>query len=125
MAETEPLVYDHAYIAQGNGDLAQVTDFRLNYTNKGKLVQTQRGRRGVVKGKPEVNVSFNGSIDEDGIERDYAKLVQQGTIKQLRAHAPGGDSYVVDGMYTTFELNGPLEDATAFSATFIGFLAKR
>jgi len=117
----DQLVFPQSYLAMGNGDLVQVTDFKVSLNNKGKQVHTQRRPgAGVVKGKPECSVTFNSSIDEGGSERDYWALVQKGTVKQIRAKTPGGKTFVVNGMYTMCDLNGPLEDATTISCTFIG-----
>lgn len=119
----DQLVFPQSYLAMGNGDLVQVTDFTLNLANNGKQVHTQRrSGAGVVKGKPNTTVTFNFSIDEEGPERDYWRLVQKGTIKQLRAKTPGGRVFVVNGMFTAVNLNGPLEDATTGACTFIGKL---
>lgn len=125
MNDGDQLVFPQSYLAMGNGDLTQVTDFRVSLTNKGKQVHTQRNPgAGVVKGKPECTITFNFVIDEKGYERNYWSLVQDGTIKQLRAKTPGGQVIVVNGMYTGTELNGPLEDATSGSATFVGKMEK-
>jgi hypothetical protein len=126
---TEPaevLTYSQSYLAMGNGDLVQVVDFTVAFTNKGKQLHTQRRPgAGVVKGKPECNVSFNFALDDDtGPERDYWLMVEQGIIKQVRAKCPGGMTLTISGIYTGVTLNGPLEDATTGSCTFIGKLKK-
>lgn len=122
----EQLTFTQSFLAMGNGDLVQVTDFVVAFINKGKQVHTQRRPgAGVVRGKPECNVSFNFVLDDDnGPERDYWLLVEQGTIKQVRAKCPGGMTLTISGMYTGVTLNGPLEDATNGSCTFIGKLKK-
>ncbi|MFZ5896812.1 MAG: hypothetical protein ACOY0T_37495 [Myxococcota bacterium] len=119
--EDQLVLYPQSYLAQGNGDLVQVTDFKVAMTNKGKQVHTQRNPgAGVVKGKPECTVTFNFVIDEGGAERNYWRDVQKGIIRQLRAKTPGGRTLVINGMYTTCDLNAPLEDATGGSCTFVG-----
>ncbi len=114
-------IFPQAYLAMENGDLTQVQDWKLSINNKGKQVHTQRKTgSGVVKGKPETTVTFNFVIDEDGMERNYIRFVQKGTIKQIRGKLPGGTVVTVNGMYTQCELDAPLEDATKGSCTFIG-----
>lgn len=116
----ETKVYPLAYLSMGNGDLMQVTDFTYTIDNKGKQVHTQRREgAGVVKGKSESEVTFNFAVDEDGVEHDYVRLVQRGTIKQIRVKCPGGDNYALTGMFTKCVTNGPLEDAVTGNARFI------
>ena len=119
----EQLVFPQSYLAMGAGDLVQVTDFRATLNNKGKQVHTQRRTgAGVVKGKHESTVTFNSVIDEDGPEREYWRFVQKGTIKQIRVKIPSGRVLTYNGMFTVCDLDGPLEDATKVSVTFIGKL---
>lgn len=116
-------IFPQSYLAMENGDLVQVQDFKITTSNKGKQVHTQRRTgAGVVKGKTETTITFNSVIDEDGIERNYLRFVQKGTIKQIRAKCPGGLVLTVNGMFTTCDIDGPLEDATKVSCTFIGKL---
>lgn len=121
MAGTDPLVYPQAQLSMGNGDLMQVTNFAHNIDNKGKQVHTlRRTGAGVVKGKAETEVTFDYVVDEDGPEHNYIRMVQKGTIRQLRAKIPGGDVIVVNGMLTRHGLDGPLEDACKGSVRFVG-----
>lgn len=116
-------VFPQSYLALENGDLVQVTDFKIATNNKGKQVHTQRKTgAGVVRGKAETTITFNFVIDEDGMERNYVRFVQKGTIKQLRAKCPGGQVFVCNGMFTMCDIDGPLEDATKGSCTFVGKL---
>lgn len=122
----EQLRYDQAYLAMGNGDLIQVTDFRVAFGNGAKQVHTLRRKgAGIVMGNPETQVTFNSSIDEDGPERDHWRSAQKGEIKQLRAKLPGGKTLVVTGVYSQVDTDGPLDDATKVACTFIGKLGKQ
>jgi len=115
-----PLKFPQAYIAEGAGDLMQVTDWTLDYTNNGKVQHTlRRPGAGAVKGKPAGMISFNFAIDEDGLERDYISRVRDGTFHEIRCKLPGGLTLTASGMYSAMKLNGPLEDATTGSATFV------
>jgi hypothetical protein len=121
----EQFQYPQSFLAMGNGDLVQVTNFRCTYNNKAKQVHTlRRAGAGIVKGKPECTVTFDSSIDEDGPERDYWALVKDGTIKQLRVKCPGGVTLTINGAFSAADLDGPLEDATKVSCTFVGRLSK-
>lgn len=114
------LKFPQAYIAEGAGDLMQVTDWSLDYSNKGKPIHTQRmPGAGASKGKPDGTVTFNFVIDEEGLERDYIARVRDGSFHEMRIKLPGGLTMNIPGMYTSIKLNGPLEDATSGSATFL------
>jgi hypothetical protein len=120
----EQLVYPQAFIAQGNGDLLQVTNFTLSFTNGAKLKHTLRRKgAGHTLGNPETTVTYDAEIDEDGPERNYWRDAQRGTIRQLRAKIPGGrTTLTVNGVYSQVDLDGPLDDATKVKCTFIGKL---
>ena len=120
----EQLIYPQAFIAQGNGDLLQVTNFSITLTNNGKQVHTLRRKgAGVTMGTQESTVTFDFAIDEGGPERNYWRDVMRGIIRQLRGKVPGGKTVLtINGMYTGCDLDAPLDDATKGSATFIGHM---
>ena len=123
MAVTEQLLYPQAFIAEGNGDLVQVTNFTVNLTDNSKQLHTLRRKgAGITQGTEETTVSFDSIIDEDGSERDYWRLVQKKLIKQLRAKLPGGKTLVINGKFKTANTDAPLDDAVKVSAEFIGKL---
>jgi hypothetical protein len=124
MGANEQLIYPQAFLAQGNGDLLQVSNFTVTLTNNGKQVHTLRRKgAGVTMGTQETNVTFDAVIDEGGAERNYWRDVMRGTIRQIRAKAPGGKTVcTVNGMYKQCDLDGPLDDATKVSCTFIGHM---
>lgn len=122
MADGEQLIYPKAFIAQGNGDLVQVTNFSITLTNNAKQVHTLRKKgAGITLGTQESTVSFDFVIDEDGPERNYWRDVMAGTIRQLRAKGPNV-SWTLNGAYQSCDLDAPLDDATKGSATFIGHM---
>lgn len=116
----EPKAFPHGYIAMGNGDLMQVSNFNVKYANNGKAVHTQRVTvAGFVIGKPVANASFTYEIDEDGPEHNYMRLVQRGTIKKLRVKIPGGVTFMLTGIFTVSGLDAPLEDSVKGSCEFV------
>jgi hypothetical protein len=120
----EQLIYPQAFIAQGNGDLMQVTNFNVTLTNNGKQVHTLRRKgAGVSRGVQESTVSFDFVIDEGGPERNYWRDVIRGIIRQIRAKVPGPSMVLtLNGMYTGVDLDGPLDAATKGSAKFVGHM---
>jgi|ERR687898_1647080 hypothetical protein len=116
------LKYPKAFLAMGNGDLIQVTNFSVQQTNGGKQKHTlRRPASGVSTGNPEHTVTFDSEIDENGPERNYWKDCKRGTIRQIRAKLPGGrTTLVVEGIFTQVNTDGPLDDATKVSCTFVG-----
>jgi len=120
----EQMKYPQAFLAMGNGDLVQVTNFTVALTNNGKQVHTLRRKgAGVVMGTQESTVTFDFAIDETGPERNYWRDVMKGTIRQLRAKIPGGRTVLtLNGIFTGCDLDAPLDDATKGSATFIGHM---
>lgn len=115
--------YPRAYLAKGNGDLQQVTDFDVDIQTGRKQQHTLKvNGSGVSDGNIETTISFNFIIDEDGLERDYVRMIKAGEIEQLRAKVPGGDVYILNGKLQSLKLNSTLEDAVKGSCTFIGKL---
>lgn len=124
MAEREQEFYPQAYLAMGNGDLVQVTNFRVAYTTGAKQVHTIRKKgAGITFGNEECTVTFDSVISEDGPERDYWKRAKRKQIGQLRAKVPGGKVLPVSGVFSAVDLDGPLDTATKCSCTFIGALS--
>jgi hypothetical protein len=122
MADGEQLIYPKVFLAQGNGDLVQVTNFTITLTNNAKQVHTLRRKgAGITLGTEECSISFDFAIDEDGPERNYWRDVKTGTVRQLRAKGPNV-AWTVNGAYQGCDLDAPLDDATKGSATFIGHM---
>lgn len=122
MANTEQRIYPQAYLAMGNGDLIQVTDFTISLTNGAKQKHSLRRRgAGIAFGVEETTVTFNAEISEDGPERNYWKNVIRRTIHQIRGKVPGGKTVLtVNGAFSQVNLDGPLDDATKIACTFVG-----
>jgi hypothetical protein len=120
----EQLIYPQAYIAQGNGDLIQVTNFTITLTNNAKQVHTLRRKgAGIALGVQESGCTFDFAIDENGPEKNYWRDVIRGIIRQLRAKVPGGKTVLtLNGAYSSCDLDGPLDDATKGSCSFVGHM---
>lgn len=115
--------YDQAYLAQGNGDFVQCTDFTIDTTNNGKQVHTLRRKgSGVVLGVQESNVSFNLAIDGEGPERTFHSQMIRGKEIQLRGKIPGGEVLTLNGKYTAIGVGAPLDDAVTYAVSFVGHL---
>jgi hypothetical protein len=121
MADT--LIYPRGQIAQGSGDLIDVTNIKLDQVNNGKQVHTiRRKAAGVTLGVEETTISFDSVVSEEGQERDYFTLVKKGIITQVRIKIPG-ETMTVNGIYTTRNFELPLDDAIKLSLTFIGAMS--
>lgn len=113
-------IYPRGQLALGNGDLVQVTNVKHVTKNNGKLVHTIRqSPSGVVKGVTDGELSFDAVCDEDGFERDYFKLIMDGTIKQFRVKVPG-ETISFTGMATERSLELPMDDAVKYSINVVG-----
>jgi hypothetical protein len=121
---SEQIIFPQAFIAQGNGDLVQVTNFKMTLTNGAKQKHTLRRKgAGFTLGTQESTATFDFEIDENGPERNYWKDCMRGTPRQLRAKIPGGKTVLtINGVYSSVDTDGPLDDATKGSATFIGHM---
>ncbi len=111
-------------IAMGNGDLMQVTNVKVSLKNGAKLKHTLRKKgAGAVLGNEECTVTFDYEIPETGPEKDYMDLVQTGAVKQLRLKVPA-KTYTVNGVYSSSDMELPLDDAIKGSCEFIGKMDK-
>ena len=124
MAAGEQLRYPQASIAMGNGDLVDVTNFNVDFSNGAKQIHTLRQKAaGHSLGVEECTITFDSVISENGPERNYWKDCKRGIVRQVRAKAPGGRTNLTcNGVYSKVTFDGPLDDATKVSCTFIGKL---
>lgn len=121
MANTEQVFFPKSYIAMGSGDLGQVTDFNARTNNGAKQVHTLRNPQGgITFGPGESAVSANFVIGEDGLERDYVRMVEKRQLKQLRVKIPHGEVWTYNGAFQEVQINGSIDDATKGSFTFVG-----
>lgn len=119
MAETL-LYYPKGRLALGNGDLLDVENVKVTVKNGAKLKHTlRRSPSGVTAGVEEAELTFEGTVSEEGYERDYLGMVKNKTIKQLRFKVPG-ETLTFTGVATERTQEAPLEDAIKFSISMIG-----
>jgi hypothetical protein len=113
--------YPSAFLAMGNGDLTEVTDFTVNLTNGAKIHNTLRKPgAGVLTAPPNSTCSFNGKIPETGPERNFWKDCIQRKIKQLRAKLPGGvTTLVLNGSFSEVNVSTSTDDGTTVACTFV------
>jgi len=120
MASTEQVIYPRGRIALDSGDLVDVTNVKVDFTNNAKQVHTlRRPGAGYTLGTQEVTVTYDAAISAEGFERDYFSMVKRGTIKQLRIKVPG-KTINVEGVYKTAGLELPLDSEIKQSLTFVG-----
>lgn len=116
----EQLLYPRGRIAMDNGDLADVTNVKIDLTNNAKQIHTIRQKgAGYTLGTEECTVSFDLVISENGQERDWIGTCKKGTTKQVRLKVPG-ETFTVNGTVKQVGIEMPLDDAIKQSISFIG-----
>ncbi len=114
------LIYVHGALAMGSGDLIDITNFKVDFTNNGKVISTMReSASGATVGTKECTITFDAVISDQGEEADWIKLVETGKFKQLRAKFPGRDINAI-GIYTDVSYDASMDDAIKVSLTFKG-----
>lgn len=118
-------VYGQGYLAQGNGDFIQCTNYSLNSSVDAKQISTLRKPgAGVVNGVPTSTVSFELVIDGAGPERNFHRQMIEGEEIQLRCKVPGTAPLTLNGHYSSIGVEVPLDDAVKYSVEFVGHLDK-
>jgi hypothetical protein len=112
--------YPRGRLAVGPGDLADVTNVKLDSTNNAKQVHTMKKKgAGITLGVEEHTLSFDLVVGENGEERDWYEQMKKGTIKQARVKVPGR-TITIEGTVKTIGLELPLDDAIKQSIQVIG-----
>ena len=121
MAGEEQLFFPKGFLAMGNGDLTTVTNAKHSLENGGKQVSTiRRPQAGVTLGPGSSSLTFDAVVPETGIERDFYRDCQRGTIRQVRLKNPAGKVLVMNGIFSQVETEFPLDGEVKVSCTFIG-----
>jgi hypothetical protein len=125
MADTDFVQFPSGSIALLNGDLMDVTDFKIGTKKNNKMQATLRRPRGAGKihGTEETTVTFTAVISETGPERDWLTYIQNNKILRLRYKVPG-ETATVTGSADARDLEGALDAAVKYSITFTGRLDK-
>ena len=96
----------------------------LLQSSKGEgLAGSAFGGSGIYSGPKECTVNFDGVISEQGEEADWLKMVEKGSIKQVRLKIPGR-TITINGSYSQVSYELPVDDSIKFSLTFIGNVVK-
>src|SRR3954471_18049568 len=116
----EQLLFPRGRIAMDSGDLADVTNVKIDLTNNAKQIHTikQKGA-GYTLGTEETTVSFDLVVFENGQERDWIGTCKKGTTKQVRLKLPGM-TITINGTVKQVGIEMPLDDAIKQSISFIG-----
>ena len=115
--------YPKGWLALDNGDLMQVTDFKITSKRNVKSVDTLRVEQaGLAVGPKSDEVSFNAVTDEDGPERDYMSMLKQKRIKSLRYKTPG-ENGTITGVASERTIEANVEDGVKYSVVFVGKIA--
>lgn len=117
---SEQKLFPRGQVAMDTGDLADAVNVKIDTTNNAKQVHTIRQKgAGVTLGVEETTVTLDLLISEDGPERNWIKLLKNGTIKQLRIKVPG-ETYTVNGVVKQVGIELPIDDAIKQNVVFIG-----
>ena len=124
MADQELKRYPRGQLAIGNGDLQQAIVSRFSFTANTKLKHTLRqSPSGYVLGTRECTGSFDLEISEDGPEIEVFDAIDEGEIKNFRYKIPTVTK-TIEGVFTSVDVEEPLDDAVRFTVNWIGKLKK-
>jgi hypothetical protein len=104
----------------GSGDLAKITNVKLDSTNNAKQVHTIKKKgAGITLGVEEHTLSFDIVVGEEGEERDWYEMLKRGQIKEARIKVPGR-TITIEGAVKTIGLELPLDDTIKQSVQVVG-----
>ena len=125
MGSSELKKYPRGQIGVGSGDLQQCTSVEVTKTNNAKVLHTlRRNGAGVVKGNVAVAFSGETVIDEDGPERDYFDLVDNGEAQNVRIKLPGAVTKTIIGVISEAKVRLTLEEGVLYSFSGVGSQSK-
>ena len=112
--------YPTGQVQIGASDLATAASAKVSFKNNGKLVHTLReSPSGFVKGTRECDGSIETVIPATGPEYNYASKINAGAAVQFRFKVPG-QPFVIEGRFTSLDLEIPLGDTIKLNLTFTG-----
>lgn len=112
--------YPKGKLAQGAGDLIDVTNWSWNGEDGEKIVHTIRQHgAGSVSGGQSGKLDFEAVVSNKGFERDWAKKWRKREVTQFRLKLPG---MVINftGRLSTPSITAQFDDATKFKCSVIG-----
>ncbi len=113
--------YPKGRLAQGSGDLIDVSDVSVNYVDGEKHVHTmRRNAAGSTTGGRAVNISFTTKLSEAGFERDWMGIYRRREVKQYRLKVPG-QTFVLEGRLTQPSITSNVDGEITF---VVGVVAK-
>jgi hypothetical protein len=119
MAAT-PVLYYKAQLALGSGNLMDVTNFRIEFMDNSKKVNTFGGE-GIFQGSQDSTLSFDFSVGQYGEEADWVDMVKTLSIKQFRFKVPSR-TLTFEGKISNYSLESTLDSEIKGSVTVIGNL---
>lgn len=120
MSDTILRDYPTGQVQIGAADMASAASAKVSIKNNGKLVHTLReSPSGFVKGTRECDGTIETVVPATGPEYDYASKVNSGAAVQFRFKVPG-KPFVIEGRFTSLDLEVPLGDTIKLNLTFVG-----
>lgn len=112
--------YPKGRIAQGSGDLFDVSDFTITYSDGEKHVNTlRRSGAGSTSGPRNCTLSFNSSISEAGFERNYMDAYRRRRVLQYRLKL-ATETFVIVGRLSNPTITSNTDGQITFSVQVIG-----
>ncbi len=114
------LDYPKGRLAQGPGDLIDVSDIGLAYADGEKHVHTlRRNASGSTSGGRGVTLSFTTKLSEAGFERDWMGVYLAREVKQYRLKVPGR-TFVIEGRLSAPNITSNVDGEITFTVQVIG-----
>jgi hypothetical protein len=114
------LDYPKGRWAVGPGDLLDVYDVNVQYTDGEKTVPTLRRNPGGSTGGPRfVKATFKCAISQNGYERDFMGYYRKRTVVQGRLKVPGL-THNITGRYTEPKVMTNTDSFVEFEISVIG-----
>lgn len=114
------LDYPKGRIAQGAGDLQDVSDFTIAYQDGEKHVNTLRRQgAGSTSGPRNVTLSFTSKISELGFERNYMRNYRR-RIPILYRLKVAVHTFTIKGRLTNLQIVSNIDGEITFTASVVG-----
>lgn len=115
------LDYPKGRIALGAGDLQDVSDWTLTYSDGEKHVNTLRkSGAGSTSGPRNCSLSITSKMSESGFERDWMGNYRRRRPQMFRLKLPGGDVISIKGRISNPSIVSNVDGEVTFTATIVG-----